>query len=376
MDTVHSIAKLSCWRLLHLLYVWILCCVRFISYLKCFFCVPASRSIKKLPRHLALLVDSEDVVLHVSKVILLLQQLAQLGLRHVSLYDAKGKLKAVLPGALKGNPIVQAYFHTIGQQTHEVGESSRPPQTEDEIFRTQLVTAVAMFTQAEPAKAQPQVIHTTVSMETPVHLPETMQSPNPVHNVQEQVAGTSVLQAAPVQPATFQQPLVGSNGQGSDLQAMQQVFPPPSIHPGYFGGGSVFQSMAGDELLNQDDKVFSEAPSYERRDCLRVELICLQDGKRAIVEAARNICCKSWQLGALSNLREDDVDISLKEIGGIGPDPDLLLLFSSSRCLQGYPPWRLRLTEIQYIGSIKNASEQTIFAALDEFSYKNHRYGK
>ncbi|MCO5586329.1 hypothetical protein L7F22_040268 [Adiantum nelumboides] len=68
-----------------------------------------------------------------------------------------------------------------GQQTHEVGESSRPPQTEDEIFRTQLVTAVAMFTQvmqnprfmallqplppsqsignkkSEPAKTQPQV---------------------------------------------------------------------------------------------------------------------------------------------------------------------------------------------------------------------------
>ncbi|MCO5603864.1 hypothetical protein L7F22_058018 [Adiantum nelumboides] len=70
-----------------------------------------------------------------------------------------------------------------GQQTHEVGESSRPPQTEDEIFRTELVTAVAMFTQvmqnprfmallqstpplesignkkqkSEPAKAQPQV---------------------------------------------------------------------------------------------------------------------------------------------------------------------------------------------------------------------------
>ncbi|MCO5582953.1 hypothetical protein L7F22_036856 [Adiantum nelumboides] len=134
-----------------------------------------------------------------------------------------------------------------GQQTHEVGESSRPPQTEDEIFRTQLVTVVAMFTQvmqnprfmvflqpltasqsignkkSEPAKAQPQVIHTVVSMETPVHLPETMQSPNPVHNAREQVAETPVLQAAPVQPATFQQPLVGPNGQGSDLQAMQQV---------------------------------------------------------------------------------------------------------------------------------------------------------
>ncbi|MCO5582115.1 hypothetical protein L7F22_036005 [Adiantum nelumboides] len=162
-----------------------------------------------------------------------------------------------------------------GQQTHEVGESSRPSQTEDEIFRTQLVTALAMFTQvmqnprfmallqplppsqsignkkSEPAKAQPQVIHNEESMETPVHLPETMQSPNPVHNAQEQVAETPVLQAVPVQPATFQQPIVGSNGQGSDLQAMQQVFPPPSVHPGYFGGGSVFQSMAGHAPGNQ-----------------------------------------------------------------------------------------------------------------------------
>ncbi|MCO5572577.1 hypothetical protein L7F22_026333 [Adiantum nelumboides] len=133
-----------------------------------------------------------------------------------------------------------------GQQTHEVGESSRPPQTEDEIFRTQQVTAVAMFTQvmqnsrfmallqppppsqsignkkSEPAKAQPQVIHTAESMETPVHLPETMQSPNPVHNAQEQVAETPIFQAVPVQPATFQQPKAGSNGHGSDLQAMQQ----------------------------------------------------------------------------------------------------------------------------------------------------------
>ncbi|MCO5553194.1 hypothetical protein L7F22_006715 [Adiantum nelumboides] len=136
-----------------------------------------------------------------------------------------------------------------GQQTHEVGESSRPPQTEDEIFRTQLVTAVTMFTQvmqnprfmaflqplppsqsignkkSEPAKAQPQVIHTAVSMETPVHLPETMQSPNPVHNAQEQVAETPVLQAVPVQPATFQQPLVDKNGNGTlELEELKDCF--------------------------------------------------------------------------------------------------------------------------------------------------------
>ncbi|MCO5592430.1 hypothetical protein L7F22_046432 [Adiantum nelumboides] len=166
---------------------------------------------------------------------------------------------------------VQRHFewHTPpGQQTHEVGESSRPPQTDDDIFGTQLITAVTMFTQVmqnprflaflqpplpsqqagsldhvqKPVKAQAQVIHTTESMETPIYLTE---SPIPMPNVQEQVAETPIVQAVPVQPATFQQLIAGSNGQGSNLQAMQQVFPPPSVHPGYFGGGSVFQSMAG-----------------------------------------------------------------------------------------------------------------------------------
>ncbi|MCO5597943.1 hypothetical protein L7F22_052030 [Adiantum nelumboides] len=72
-----------------------------------------------------------------------------------------------------------------------------------------------------------------------------MQSPKPMPNVQEQVAEMPIVQVVPVQPATFQQPIAGSNGQGSNLQAMQQVFPPPSVHPGYFGGRSVFLSMAG-----------------------------------------------------------------------------------------------------------------------------------
>ncbi|MCO5576671.1 hypothetical protein L7F22_030486 [Adiantum nelumboides] len=80
----------------------------------------------------------------------------------------------------RNDDVTEEVSSSQGQQTHEVGESSRPPQTEDEIFRTQLVTTVAMFTQvmqnprfmaflqplplsqsignkkSEPAKAQPQ----------------------------------------------------------------------------------------------------------------------------------------------------------------------------------------------------------------------------
>ncbi|MCO5599554.1 hypothetical protein L7F22_053660 [Adiantum nelumboides] len=111
-----------------------------------------------------------------------------------------------------------------GRQTHEVGESSRPPQTEDEIFRTQLVNAVTIFTQVmqnprfmallqprlpsqpvgtqkqrpKPVRAQTQVIHIAESMETPVHLSETMQSPKPVPNAQKQdlnIGGSTVSAA-------------------------------------------------------------------------------------------------------------------------------------------------------------------------------------
>ncbi|MCO5592813.1 hypothetical protein L7F22_046816 [Adiantum nelumboides] len=107
-----------------------------------------------------------------------------------------------------------------GHQTHEVGESSRPPQTEDEIFRTQLVTAVAMFTQVMQnprfmALLQPPPPSQSIGNKKQKSEPAKAQP-------QEEVAGTPVLQAVPVQPATFQQPIAGCNGQGSDLQAMQQ----------------------------------------------------------------------------------------------------------------------------------------------------------
>ncbi|MCO5607126.1 hypothetical protein L7F22_061319 [Adiantum nelumboides] len=43
--------------------------------------------------------------------------------------------------------VIEEVSSSQGQQTHEVGESSRPSQTEEEIFRTQLVATMSMFTQ-------------------------------------------------------------------------------------------------------------------------------------------------------------------------------------------------------------------------------------
>ena len=68
------------------------------------------------------------------------------------------------------------------------------------------------------------------------------------------------------------------------------------------------------------------SPSHKNmhmaRDCfgdgmaqLCVEILCLRDGKQAIVKAVQNLCLKSFQLGLVPDLREEDIDTSLREIG-------------------------------------------------------------
>ena len=166
------------------------------------------------------------------------------------------------------------------------GESSRPPQfvsppvvgtsegprvNEDDAFKAQLLAAVNMFSQVmqnprfmaflQPSlptpptgsqgmmqglsQAQVQSVHAADSVETPRQLAGSIETPRPLPVVQEHVAETSLPQVIPVQPVTFPSPMVDPYGQGSRFLAPQQVFPPPTLHPGYFGGGSVFQSMAG-----------------------------------------------------------------------------------------------------------------------------------
>ncbi|KAH7445257.1 hypothetical protein KP509_02G115400 [Ceratopteris richardii] len=243
MQTVNqSITRIWCWRFLLLVYSWICFCLVSFFYLKnrlSIACFTPPRTITKRPCHLAVLVDSEDVVVHLNKIIEFLHQLASLGFQHISLYDAEGILKTVLPIALKGQSLVQTYYHNAAR---------------DEF--------VSEVDNAEVAAPQPE-------------------------------------------------------GKGISPQ------------PG--GNGN-----------------------------LSVELLSLNEGKQAIVEAARNICIKSMQSGTSSDLQEEDIQFSLRQTRNIGPDPDLLLVFSNLRCLQGFPPWRLRLTEIQSKKSIERQKRKKL----------------
>ena len=115
----------------------------------------------------------------------------------------------------QGNPVAQ-----------DVGESSRPPQfvppaptasaIDEDVFRTQLVAAVSMFSQVmqnprflaflqpPPAVQQPgiqvgarvQSTHAADSVETPTQIRESMETPRPLPTVQEQVNASGFTSSA------------------------------------------------------------------------------------------------------------------------------------------------------------------------------------
>ncbi|KAG6547573.1 hypothetical protein Mapa_011022 [Marchantia paleacea] len=139
-----------------------------------------------------------------------------------------------------------------------------------------------------------------------------------------------------------------------------------------------------DEYLNGESVSDGRMSNRVARESdVKVELLSLQDGKQSLVRAARNVCENAYKLhyanrhqSTLPKLTEQDVNDSLQVSGCEGPDPDLLLLFGKTRSLHGFPPWRLRLTEIVHMGPLEQMSASSLVAALKEFATKTHRYGR
>lgn len=124
----------------------------------------------------------------------------------------------------------------------------------------------------------------------------------------------------------------------------------------------------------------SNYPSTEQI-AMTVELLSLCDGKEGIAKAARYLCSDSSQKSDLNGqhmnlkLTEADIDRGLEATGYAGPEPDLLFVFGFTRCLLGFPAWRVRFTEIIHMGMLKSLTLNSLLKALDEFSTKNQNYG-
>ena len=74
-------------------------------------------------------------------------------------------------------------------------------------------------------------------------------------------------------------------------------------------------------------------------------LLSEHDGRDTIVDLTRTLA----EMAQKGDVRQEQINMDLIDAqlsDHVSSEPDLLILFSPTVKLRGYPPWQLRLTEI------------------------------
>uniref|UniRef100_A0A0D9YNS1 Uncharacterized protein n=1 Tax=Oryza glumipatula TaxID=40148 RepID=A0A0D9YNS1_9ORYZ len=114
--------------------------------------------------------------------------------------------------------------------------------------------------------------------------------------------------------------------------------------------------------INSLDVVADTKASCYRHGGMFMECLSSSDGKEAIAKAANllySTCCNSDNKSEIA-FTEADMTHALKAVGTGGPEPDLLLVYGPGRFHLGFPAWRLRYTEIMYVGPLESMKYGTI----------------
>jgi dehydrodolichyl diphosphate syntase complex subunit NUS1 len=81
------------------------------------------------------------------------------------------------------------------------------------------------------------------------------------------------------------------------------------------------------------------------RQHLTILLLSAEDGRDTLVDLTKTLS----EMAQNGTLRPEQIDTKLIDselCDAVSSEPDLLILFSPTVTLKGYPPWQLRLTEI------------------------------
>lgn len=120
---------------------------------------------------------------------------------------------------------------------------------------------------------------------------------------------------------------------------------------------------------DKDDEYKTQEISIE------ITLLSYDDGKPTIVELTK-------AMAELANKKEiSSKDISVKLIDTelvqlIGQEPDLIILFSPTLDLQGYPPWHIRLSEFYWEPDNEEVTYAIFLRALQKYSTCKINIGK
>ncbi|KAH3685328.1 hypothetical protein WICPIJ_003680 [Wickerhamomyces pijperi] len=108
---------------------------------------------------------------------------------------------------------------------------------------------------------------------------------------------------------------------------------------------------------------------------IQLTLLSYDDGKPTIVELTKT-------MAELANKKEiSPKDISIKLIDSelvqlIGYEPDLIVLFTPTLDLQGYPPWHIRLSEFYWEPDNEDVTYAIFLRALQKYSTCKINVGK
>ncbi|CAI6286967.1 unnamed protein product [Periconia digitata] len=119
----------------------------------------------------------------------------------------------------------------------------------------------------------------------------------------------------------------------------------------------------------------TENGSTTSRPHLTVLLLSELDGRDTIVDLTVTLA----QMAQKGDVRIDQIDANLIDAelnDHVSTEPDLLILFSPTVVLKGYPPWQLRLTEIFHLPDNKGVNYQVFLQALKKFGKAEFRIGR
>ncbi|CAJ2650885.1 unnamed protein product [Trifolium pratense] len=140
---------------------------------------------------------------------------------------------------------------------------------------------------------------------------------------------------------------------------------------------TIFQIMKNAKSIEE----VNEDVTHHAPDHMTLEFVSYVDGKEAVAKAANLIFVENFKRhdigGELDHqiLLESHLNQALQIVGCKGPEPDLLLVYGPVRSHLGFPPWRIRYTEIVHMGSLNFMRYGSLIKAIYNFTKVRHNYG-
>ena len=108
---------------------------------------------------------------------------------------------------------------------------------------------------------------------------------------------------------------------------------------------------------------------------LSVLLLSEEDGRDSLVDLTKTLA----EMSQRSKLSPKDINVELVDAElseSVMGEPDLLVLFSPTAELSGYPPWQIRLTEIFHVQDNHGVGYQVFLRALYNYANAQMRFGR